>query len=66
MTKSGKRNKERKNNKIKQHELSNKEKKNVEKNTVVVGWLVAERPSNIRVYLKDGSAQTSLRAATLR
>ena len=30
------------------------------------GWLVAYRPSNMRVYLRDGSAQTSLRAATLR
>ena len=29
-------------------------------------WLVAYRPSNMRVYLRDGSAQTSLRAATLR
>ena len=31
-----------------------------------VGWLVAYRPSNMLVYLRDGSAQTSLRAATLR
>ena len=31
-----------------------------------VGWLVAERPSNMRVHLRDGSAQTSLHAATLR
>ena len=28
--------------------------------------LVAYRPSNMRVYLRDGSAQTILRAATLR
>ena len=28
--------------------------------------LVALRPSNMRVYLRDGSAQTILRAATLR
>ena len=28
--------------------------------------LVAYRPSNMLVYLRDGSAQTSLRAATLR
>ena len=28
--------------------------------------LVAERPSNRLVYLRDGSAQTILRAATLR
>ena len=28
--------------------------------------LVAYRPSNMRVYLGDGSAQTILRAATLR
>ena len=31
-----------------------------------VGWLVALRPSNMLVYLRDGSAQTVLRAATLR
>ena len=31
-----------------------------------VCWLVAYRPSNMRVYLRDGSAQTILRAATLR
>ena len=34
------------------------------------GWfvclLVAERPSNTRVYLRDASAKTTLRAATLR
>ena len=29
-------------------------------------WLVAYRPSNMLVYLRDGSAQTNLRAATLR
>ena len=29
-------------------------------------WLVAQRPSNMLVYLRDGSAQTILRAATLR
>ena len=28
--------------------------------------LVAQRPSNMLVYLRDGSAQTILRAATLR
>ena len=28
--------------------------------------LVASRPSNMRVYLRDGSAQTILRAVTLR
>ena len=34
---------------------------------VVVGsLLVAQRPSNMLVYLRDGSARTSLRAATLR
>ena len=33
---------------------------------VVVGLLVASRPSNRLVYLRDGSAQTTLRAATLR
>ena len=33
---------------------------------VVVGCLVAKRPSNMLVYLRDGSAQTSLPAATLR
>ena len=31
-----------------------------------VCWLVAKRPSNRLVYLRDGSAQTILRAATLR
>ena len=31
-----------------------------------VGWLVAKRPSNMPVYLRDGSAQTILRAAILR
>ena len=31
-----------------------------------VCWLVAYRPSNMRVYLRDGSAQTILCAATLR
>ena len=34
-----------------------------------MGWeclLVAERPSSMRVYLRDGSAQTILRAATPR
>ena len=33
---------------------------------LLVGWLLAERPSNMLVYLRDGSAQTILRAATLR
>ena len=33
---------------------------------VAVYCLVAQRPSNTRVYLRDGSAQTILRAATLR
>ena len=28
--------------------------------------LVAKRPSNMLVYLRDGSAQTGLRTATLR
>ena len=32
----------------------------------IVCLLVAYRPSNMRVYLRDGSAQTILRAATLR
>ena len=32
----------------------------------VNGLLVAERPSNRLVYLRDGSAQTIVRAATLR
>ena len=31
-----------------------------------VGGLVAYRPSNMLVYLRDGSAQTIVRAATLR
>ena len=33
---------------------------------LLVGWLAAERPSNMLVYLRDGSAQTIVRAATLR
>ena len=33
---------------------------------VRVCWLVVQRPSNMLVYLRDGSAQTILRAATLR
>ena len=33
---------------------------------VFVCWLVAQRPSNMRVYLREGSAQTILCAATLR
>ena len=32
---------------------------------LLVGWLVALCPSNILVHLRDGSAQTSVRAATL-
>ena len=28
-------------------------------------WLVAQRPSNILVYLRDGCAQIVVRAATL-
>ena len=31
-----------------------------------VCWLVVYRGSNMQVYLRDGSAQTILRAATLR
>ena len=31
-----------------------------------VCWLVAQRPSNMLVYLSDGSARTSVGAATLR
>ena len=38
----------------------------VDQHVVVVGWLVALRPSNMPVYLRDGSAQTVLRVATLR
>ena len=37
-----------------------------EKEGGTVCWLVAYRPSNMRVYLRDGSAQTILCAATLR
>ena len=37
-----------------------------EQESEVVWWLIASRPSNMRVYLRDGSAQTILRAATLR
>ena len=33
---------------------------------VFVCWLVAKRPSNMLVYLRDGFAQTILRAATLK
>ena len=33
---------------------------------VVVCWTVAERPSNMLGYLRDGSAQTIVRAAILR
>ena len=33
---------------------------------IVVGWLVAYCPSNMLLYLRDGSAPTSIRAATLR
>ena len=32
----------------------------------VVRWLVAERPSNMQVYLTDGSAKTTLRVDILR
>ena len=32
----------------------------------MVGWLVAERPSNMLVYLRDRSVQTVVCAATLR
>ena len=31
-----------------------------------VCWLVAQRPSNMLVYLRDGSAQTVVRTAALR
>ena len=31
-----------------------------------VGWLLALHPSNMLVYLRDGSAQTRVRAVTLR
>ena len=33
---------------------------------LLVDWLVASRPSNLLVYLRDGSAQTMLHAVTLR
>ena len=33
---------------------------------LIVCWLVALRPSNMQVYLMDGSAQTVVGAATLR
>ena len=32
----------------------------------LVGCLLAQRSSNTPVYLRDGSAQTNLRAVTLR
>ena len=34
--------------------------------SLLVGWLVAKRPSNMLVYFRDGSAQTIFPAATLR
>ena len=37
-----------------------------ESDGLFVGCLLAKRPSNMPVYLKDGSPQTILRAATLR
>ena len=37
-----------------------------EQRAVVVCWLLVKRPSNTLVYLRDGSAQTIARAATLR
>ena len=46
-----------------------KKKERKERNTEEIDrvcWLVAQRPSNMLVYLKDGSAQTIVRAATLR
>ena len=47
---------------------SKSEKTETETKTTMmfVCLLVAYRPSNMRVYLRDGSAQTILRAATLR
>ena len=38
----------------------------VERSDLSVGCLLALRPSNMPVYLRDGSAQRVLRAATLR
>ena len=42
----------------------------LDKQFALVNWtitlFVAKGPSNMRVYLRDGSAQTILRAATLR
>ena len=43
-----------------------KKKKTKKKKMMIVCWLLAYSPSNRLVYLRDGSAQTSLRAATLR
>ena len=43
-----------------------KKKKMKKKKNCLFCLLVAYRPSNMRVYLRDGSAQTILRAATLR
>ena len=42
------------------------ERTNEQTNEEVVCWLAALRPSNMLVYLRDGSAQTIVRAATLR
>ena len=36
------------------------------RNGLFVGWLVAQRPRNMLVYLRDGSAQAILLAATPR
>ena len=52
--------------KKKQKQKQRKKKKKKENRGGFVCWLVAYRPSNMRVYLRDRSAQTILRAATLR
>ena len=43
-----------------------REKREGMREELFVCWLVALRPSNRLVYLRDGSAQTISRAATLR
>ena len=47
-------------------ERKQKANKRTEEPLHFVGWLLALRPSNMLVYLRDGSAQTSVCAAMLR
>ena len=45
---------------------TNDDNDDFEEEEEVAKWLVALRPSNVLVYLRDGSVQTSVRAALLR